>query len=182
VAGLGGIVAWSGLKGKSWSQVIQTLIKGRSPKDLPQAEAITGAPADNTTSGPGQVTQPVSAKETAVWSAMIISAGGIPKPALIRSLVAWRGHESPWDKNPPDGALYTHNPLNTTYDHGSIGSVNSVGVKIYPNWTVGIRATVATWSGYPKINAAIRAGRPLCGPGFSDEFLKWSGNGYSSVC
>lgn len=114
---------------------------------------------------------------------MIVSAGGLPTPSLIRSLEAWRQHESPWNNQPPDGAEYTHNPLNTTDSNGATGSVNSVGVKIYPNWTVGIRATVATWENgfYPNINNAIKAGRPLCGDSFADEFSKWSGS-YTSVC
>lgn len=113
---------------------------------------------------------------------MLAAAGAPPTPANIRSLVAWRTHESPWNSSPPDGANYTHNPLNTTYSKGSTGVVNGVGVRIYPNWVVGIRATVATWQGYPAILAALKSGKGVCGGGFGSEFMQWSGNGYSSVC
>lgn len=182
LAGGGIVIAWSGIRGKSWSSVLQALIQGRDPRSLADLNAIHGAPAPSGSApGPGTITGPVSGSERAVWLAMLASMGAPPTPANVRSMVAWRTKESPWNNQPPDGAQFTHNPLNTTFDGGATGTVNSAGVKIYPNWVAGIRATVATLNGYPQILGRLRSGKGLCGWS-SDEFLTWSGNGYSSVC
>jgi hypothetical protein len=182
--GAGGILAWSGLNNKKISQTIQDLVRGTKP----QPGAFGGVPFNTpglTTSGSGifPVTAPSNASEKAWAVAQLASIGAPPTPGNIAGMVAWSGHEAPWNASPPDGAQYTHNPLNTTLSGpGVVGNVNSVGVKIYNNWVNGIAATSRTLlSGYPDIVSRLRSGAGLCGWS-SPDFSKWSGGGYSSVC
>lgn len=196
VVGGGIILLWSGIKGNSWSEVLRTLIAGKNPASLTPTNAIMGTPASafsygqtgqnaaGTATG-GTAKVPVvgsSASEKAVMAAICAGVGAPPTPANINSMVAWAAKEAPWDTLPPDGAEYTHNPFNTTLPNGSVGEVNSVGVRIYPNWGVGIASTVATLRGYPNIVALLRSGKGLCGTSAGGDFSKWSGGGYSSVC
>jgi hypothetical protein len=193
IAGGGAILLWSGLRGKGWSTVLRDVIAGKNPAQAPSQNAIAGTPASAFSStsnqsfagtGGGQLLNPVapSASETAVMTAICAALGAPPTKANLLSLSAWRQHECPWNAQPPDGAQYTHNPFNTTLATGSTGTVNSVGVRIYPNWAVGIAATVATINGgYPIIKSRLRSGAGLCGL-VSVEFSQWSGNGYDSVC
>lgn len=44
LAGGGALLIWSGLKGKSWSQVLRTILNGRKPETTLTAYGITGAP------------------------------------------------------------------------------------------------------------------------------------------
>lgn len=181
LAGGAGILVWSGLRGKSWSQVLRTLISGKPPSATLDAYTIQGAPAV-TANLPG-VSGPSGPGENAFWIAVLASLLAPPTPANINSLISWRTHECPWNNQPPDGAGYTHNPLNTTLNMPGAVSINSVGVKKYPDALIGIAATRMTLSsGYPGIVAALRSGRGLCGSGLAGEFSKWSGGGYSSVC
>jgi hypothetical protein len=155
------------------------------------ANATSSDTANKGTSNPnqslnntaGNVNTPSSQSETDWWKAVLMALGAPTTTANINSLSAWRKHESPWNASPPDGALYTNNPLNTTLSgHNTVGNVNSVGVKRYATPRDGVAATVATMlGGYPAIVSRLRSGQGLCG--FSSaEFSKWSGGGYSSVC
>jgi hypothetical protein len=183
IAGGGAILLWSGLKGKAWSQVLRSVIAGQKPEATLTAYPISGTDVTGTTTGGGlpSVTGPSGPGETAFWTAVLAAIAAPPTKANIQSMTAWRTHECPWDSNPPDGAMYTHNPLNTTLNAPGAVSINSVGVKRYPNTAIGLAATVATLRGYSQITGALRTGRGLCGQSFSD-FFRWSGGGYSSVC
>jgi hypothetical protein len=128
------------------------------------------------------VAAPSGPGERAWDIALLSSLGAPPTTANIQSLIHWRTHESPWDKTPPDGALYTHNPLNTTQSAPGAVSINSVGVKRYPSTVVGIAATRKTLlnGNYSDIVRALRSGKGL-GSGASHGLSTWSGGGYSSV-
>jgi len=59
LAGAGGLLVWSGLKGKSWSQVLRTVLNGRKPETTATTLAITapditggGVPASGANVGP----------------------------------------------------------------------------------------------------------------------------------
>lgn len=52
IAGGGAILLWSGVRGKSWSQVIRNLIAGKNPATTVQANPI-GAVASSTDTGAG---------------------------------------------------------------------------------------------------------------------------------
>lgn len=202
--GIGGYLAWFGVRywrsqSVIWpSDPIKAVLQG---KPLP---ATTAAPSTTATltayeTSLQQVSQqqaaagqgslgPVSGPPSNATQAMVIRAvlAALKAPqtsANINSMASWQGHEAPWNGSPPDGAAFTHNPWNTTLAAGSTGSVNSVGVRIYPDWATGIRDTVETLlGGYPSIVAALRSGRGLCGSGLAGDFSKWSSGGYSSVC
>ena len=188
--GAGALFTYAGITGKDIPSALRLLVTGQSPKNAPVTNAISAGspgavPAATGSSGSGTtgpVSAPANSSQSAWAVAQLASIGALPTKANIESLISWANHESPWNASPPDGAEYTHNPLNTTYSGGAVGSVNSVGVKVYPDWPTGITATANTLlGGYPDIVARLRAGVGLCG-WTSGEFSTWSGGGYSSVC
>lgn len=179
----GSLLVYAGLKGISVPSAIQAMISGHSPSTAAPANQINTAPAAAGSNYVASVTGTPSSQSG--WAKQILGLLGVPTTnANVMSLVAWANRESPWNSSPPDGAEYTHNPLNTTLtSSGVIGSVNSVGVKVYDNWTDGNSATVQTLSGYPNILSALSSGKGLCGnPSVASELSTWSGGGYSSVC
>lgn len=188
LAGAGGIVFYAGLKGKNLGSAFRDILAGKSPKDAAAANQITVGGYGVTGSSPGGAIAgypnvPESASEKAVFTAMCAGGGWPPTGANINSLHAWRLRESTWGDGGPDDAEITHNPFNTTMPgFGATGNVNSVGVKIYPDWGQGIAATVTTIGAYPSILNALVSGKGLCGGDHAADFMKWSGGGYSSVC
>lgn len=126
---------------------------------------------------------PVPTSEAA-WARDVLRAGGWPRTrAGVSSLETWASRESPWSATPPDGALYTHNPLNVTYGPGATSSVpGTPGVSILPDWGTGIADTAGRIADgtYPGLAAALASGTGLCG--FRQDFATWSGGGYSSIC
>lgn len=153
----------------------ETGLAAAQPKPPPAGSVPGGEPPVPKPSGPGQQ----------AWiTAFLASVGAPPTPANLSSVAAWINHESPWNASPPDGALYTNNPLNTTEPgFGSTGTVNAVGVRIYPSVAEGLAATqaVITNGRYGDILLYLRSGRGLCGLSLSG-LSTWSGGGYSQVC
>lgn len=102
----------------------------------------------------------------------------------VETMASWIAHESPWNNLPPDGAMFTWNPLNTTLPgFGSTSAVNRVGVRIYPSETLGVQALASTIEEpqYHVILQNLRWSVGLCGQTYS-ELALWSGNGYDQVC
>ena len=118
------------------------------------------------------------------WAHDVLSAGHWPQTrANVASLTTWAAREAQWNAVPPDGAVYTRNPLNMTQAPGENASVpGTPGVSVLPDWRTGINDTADRINGglYPQLAASLRAGAGLCG--YSRDFLTWSGNSYSSVC
>lgn len=194
LTGVGVLIAVSGLKGWTISKSFQDIIRGQSPSKSPVLTAqitsaqfaVPGGTGTGTSGGTGgHIVTPTGPGETAWFTALLLGIGAPPTPANLSSLHNWRSHESPWNALPPDGAQYTHNPLNTTLaTKNVVGNVNSIGVRIYSSAVAGIAATAATLlGGYPAIVSAFRHGVGLStgDPGVASELLKWSGGGYSSV-
>jgi hypothetical protein len=188
--GAGAIVGVSGLRGWAIGKTTRDVIAGQNPNTNPQLTAqITGAnfaygygAAEGSTGSSGPVTAPTNASQKAWAVAQLAAVPAPPTPANINSLCVWSNREAEWNRNPPDGAQYTHNPLNTGQPQGSIGTV--VGsVRIYPNWLVGIRDTALALNNgfYPDIVARLRSGKGLLGGFSSPEFGTWSGGGYDSL-
>jgi hypothetical protein len=179
LTGGGALLLYSAVKGKKWTSALRKLISGESPVEAAN-NPITGT---TLTGGEGStgVGAPANSSQKAVFTSLLTALLCPPTQANIQSLVSWSAKEAPWNASPPDGVEYTHNPFNTTYAKGATGEVNSVGVRIYPNWTVGLSATAATLQNYPEIVGRLRTGKGLCGWS-SGEFSTWSGGGYSSVC
>lgn len=184
MVGIGVMLSWSALKGKSWSAVLKDLISGKNPVNLGQTQAIQGTPASAfgygslaTPGGPAGTSPGLSGRPNETqWSTAFLKALGAPTTnANIVSINAWQAHEGGGGQN---------NPLNTTLNCcGALGNFNSVGVKNYPTPNAGVEANVATLrgGGYGDILMALMSGRGLCGQTFAG-LARWSNNGYSSVC
>lgn len=71
--------------------------------------------------------------------ALLNTLGLEPTKNRLISLVAFGAIEGGHWNN-----TATYNPFNTTLNAPGAVSVNSVGVKAYPNWATGIKATAAT--------------------------------------
>lgn len=187
---LGGVLLWSAINNKHALSTAQSLVKGTEPTPGPAEPGLTPsviqAGGGNTGLPYGTVgVSPPGPGENAWFTTMLATIGALPTSANLASMRNWSAREAPWNASPPDGALYTHNPLNTTLaTSGDVGNVNSIGVKIYGSAAEGIAATAATlMGGYPAIVSALRRGSGLAtgDPNVSAELSKWSGGGYSSV-
>jgi hypothetical protein len=183
--GAGSVFLYAGIKGKSILAAFQLIVQGKDPRTAKGANPITGTPA---TAGAGgtvnttPIAEPTSASEKAWIAALLLSIAAPPTTANVNSIAGWIQHESSWNASPPDGAEYTHNPLNTTEPgFGATTSVNSVGVKIYPTAAQGLAATVAALENgdYSDILTALRSGKGLTGS--YTGLSTWSGGGYSSI-
>lgn len=97
----------------------------------------------------GKVTQ-------VTWAQAFLKSLGMPMTVdNVAAIVAWEMAEG--------GHWYNtayYNPLNTTQTMPGSSSMNSVGVKAYSSWAVGLKATVITINNgfYGGILAALRAG------------------------
>ena len=206
--GFGAYFMWYGVKywrssNTRWaSDPVKSVLQGKGlPKNVPAGSADTAvaayeaslptAPSSTTGPPPGSVPggeppvpTPAGPGQKAWITAFLASIGAPATDANITSVAAWTNHEAPWNASPPDGALFTNNPLNTTEPgFGSTGNVNAVGVKIYPSVTEGLAATqaVITNGRYGDILMWLRSGKGLCGKSLSGLSV-WSGGGYSQVC
>jgi hypothetical protein len=186
IAGLGGLIVYSGIKGKGISSALRSVLQGKSPSNATDTSnqiqgAVFGYGAPGVTNTM-PIAGPVNSSEKA-WCVALLTAIGAPSTsANVNSIAGWIEQETSWTDTPPDGALYTNNPLNTTEPgFGAVGSVNSVGVKIYPTQAQGLAATVAalTNGDYNDILAALRSGNGLTGT--YQGLSTWSGGGYDSI-
>lgn len=167
-------------KGKIKFPKLQTILTSPAAKSAPAPSTSTAGGGGGGSSG-GNTVAPSSTSESDWIKAMLSSLGAPQTPANVNSVAAWIRHESPWNASPPDGALYTNNPLNTTLPLPGAVSFNADGVKRYPTSKIGIQATVSTLlGGYPTIVARLKSGKGICGA--SGDFSKWSAGGYDSVC
>lgn len=74
-----------------------------------------------------------------VAQGVIQALGVTPTQTNMNLLIAWMGEENGWQ-----ATFAWKNPMNTTLDMPGATSMNSAGVKAYPNWTEGYQATVKT--------------------------------------
>lgn len=176
----GGVLVYAGAKGYSVTQTLQQLVTGKSPAGQAQVTSI-GTPQGGSGGGSpgsgGSPSAPAGPGERAWIVAFLVTMAAPPTAANISSMTSWIRHEQTgW----PPGAKF--NPMNTTLREPGSTDFNSVHVQNYTSVTQGIKANADTITGgYPGILAALRSGKGLCGAA-PDEFSKWSGGGYSSVC
>ena len=207
IIGIGGYLAWFGVhywrsQTVTWpSDPIKAILQG---KPLPTTTAATTASVQLTAfetaliaagqaptpprggpggqGGPGGPpppgSPPASASETLIIRAILARIGAPQTSQNISSMAAWIRHEQTgW----PPAARF--NPMNTTLFEPGSTDFNSVHVKNYTSWAQGIEANAATLlGGYPCLVGRFRSGAGVCGGGCAGDFLKWSANGYSSVC
>lgn len=146
------------------------------------AHGITAALADvaATPAGTGSaVSAPVSGDVAtpAGWAGAFLADAGFPRTTCnVNAVVAWQNAEG------------THaeflNPLDTTEDEPGAYSVNSVGVKHYPSWGVGLHATIVTlFNGhYAPIIAALRAGNNAWEVGQAVGETPWGTGRFPASC
>lgn len=144
-----------------------TVVGFTDPAPAPAHRAVTAVP-----SGPG---------EAAFMGAVLDDLGAQRTAANVSSLEAWTRHETPW---PP---VASNNAMNTTLHAAGSTAFNYLSgggsVQNYPTAAEGAQANASTLlGGYPTIVSALRSGSGVCGTGFSAEFSKWSGGGYTEVC
>ncbi len=116
----------------------------------------------------------------AMWVPVFLKSIGAPvNQHNVSFLVSW------WHR---EGGALTNNAkfnwLNTTHGQG-FPSINSVGVKAYPNFQTGINQLKQVFSYYPNLTKSLQSGAVnLNDPGVQSDLNKWlSGNakpGYSS--
>lgn len=183
--GAGAMLAYAGFKGYSIPHALQAFVQGKPPSGPPQYPVAGGGGAAGSTAASAGGSIPVSGPGETTWiTTFLLALGAPPTKANIDSVTAWIAKEDPWDGNPPDGALYTHNPLNVEGGWGVIGGVQGApAVSIYKDAATGMANTVARLRQpfAADILAALRTGRGLCGQSLAG-LSAWSGGGYSSVC
>ena len=109
------------------------------------------------------------------WADSVLQLTGLPvTPTNEDTLFRWARAES--GSNP----LRWNNPLNTEESWPGAVSVNSVGVKSYPDINTGARATAATLTNgyYPDILAALQNSLPTTqwGSAARAQVTKWGTN------
>lgn len=181
ILALGGVLVWSGVKGKSVSGTLRQLAGGDDPNASPPVNQI--ATVNPTPTAGGSAGPPVTgnAGQTAVATAILSAVAAPPTPANLASMTDWFNHEFPntW----PPTAKY--NPMATTQPMPGSTRFNSVGVQNYTSWSQGIAANVQTLENgdYEAILSALRQGIGLAtgNTQVEAELMTWSGGGYNSV-
>ena len=182
---VGLLFTYAGLKGYSIPATIKKLITGTSPLNQSQATGLTSTAGETgsttaastaASSTPAAVASGVSVAEggtteTAFQTAMLNDLGAPVTSANLGSLHSWFLHEEP--SFPPPNLW---NPLNIENGAG--------GFEQYASSSAGEAASAAFIenNGYNEIRMALLSGNGLCGGACASDFLRWSGNGYSSVC
>ena len=177
------LFTYAGLKGYSVPATIKKLITGQSPLGQSQTAGLTSTAGEtgsttpaSSASTPAAVASGVSVaeggtSETAFQTMMLSDLGAPATSANLGSLTSWFLHEEP--SFPPPNLW---NPLNIENGAG--------GFDQYGSASAGAAATAAFIedNGYNEIRMALLSGNGLCGSSLASDFLRWSGNGYSSVC
>jgi hypothetical protein len=178
----GVLFTYAGIKGYSIPKTIQNLITGQSPLNQAQVSglkltstaSVTGSastsPSSSTSVAAGVSVAEGGTSETAFQTAMLQDLGAPVTAANLGSLHSWFLHEEP--SFPPPNLW---NPLNIENGAG--------GFMQYGSASAGAQATAQfIEDGYHQILMMLLSGNGLCGDYCASDFLRWSNNGYSSVC
>ncbi len=95
------------------------------------------------------------------WEGQVLAGIGAPNtPTNVQALDTW--YQSEWGNTSGAGLGQSFNPLDTTQNAPGATSINSVGVKSYPSWDVGLAATVQTLENgyYTAIVHDLQGGAP----------------------
>jgi hypothetical protein len=192
LAGGGGVLLWSGIKGKGVSSVFRQLAGGDAPTGAANANGITGVPGLASSSGSTPGGTPAtggaaSATEKAWFTALLTAIGAPATSANMASLTHWAQLEEPGWNGPDEGGT-TNNPFNhgAAPGYASDGETNAgPGIPHYGSVAEGVNATASYlhMSNYTAILSALRAGVGLNtgDPAVEQELSTWSGGGYSAA-
>ena len=100
LAGGGALLVWSGLAGKSWSQVLRGILQGRKPEATTTAYTIQGTPASalGTTTTPGGTNSGASGPVGGTVAKNQAIARVLAAPYGWSSGVQWSDLVSLWDR------------------------------------------------------------------------------------
>lgn len=115
------------------------------------------------------------------WAYAVLAAIGAPgTDTNLASLWRWTQGEKPGGQ-----PTQWNNPLNTTQDYTGGTSVNSAGVKAYPDLQAGAAATAQTLSNgyYPDVLANLKASKPYTqwGAASALQVRKWGTNNFANA-
>jgi hypothetical protein len=115
------------------------------------------------------------------WARQFLAVIGEPQtPCNVAAVTAWQQAEGGGPGG--DGAVY--NNLNTTQPEPGAWSINSVGVKAYPDYQEGLRAnaTAITNGLYGGVLAALRAGDNAQAVADAVASSPWGTGSFSAAC
>lgn len=128
VAGAGAVLIWSGLKGKSWSMVVRSLIAGKNPADVTASNPISGgtdvaATIPGSGSG-GTPPNPVAQGTYKAYALTLLAKYGWGRQFASFDYVEMReAGYNPKARNPSSGALGMAQALG----HGTANTAGSLG-------------------------------------------------------
>ncbi|MFZ4515750.1 MAG: hypothetical protein ACOYN3_05510 [Acidimicrobiia bacterium] len=135
-------------------------------------QALPATPATGFAAALAKAEAPSGASpDRAKWAADLLDRLQIPKtPENVRAMTAWAQAE---------GTKASFNPLATTQGASGATNFNSVGVKNYPSYEVGLEATVKTLLNgrYENILGALRRGNSAEAVGSAIEDSPWGTGG-----
>jgi len=110
VAGIGGVFLWSGLKGKSWSQVIRALLAGKNPSDIQttaQISQISGSGSGASVGGTSgtQGNAPASGSLQSMLGQLATQIGWDAQQLSCWVTLIGMESQGPTDTNPSSGAF-----------------------------------------------------------------------------
>lgn len=154
VIAIGGIFAWSGLRGKSIANTARLIIAGKDPTSSSQTNAVTGATITTDASGnqepnlAGGTTNATTGTYQAFFTDVL---NGIGAPASEGNLLALASIVNFEGKNSYFNPFNIENRGSNDPTKG-VGNFNDVGVQIYGSYQQGVSATTYLlkephWSG-----------------------------------
>lgn len=157
----GGVLIYSGLKGKGVLQVIQGVVQGKSPATAPQTNPINTPGGDPTSSGGGGSGSGGGSSSSSGASGFFegIGAGGIPSTGTSHKAyfdAVLQGINAPITRSNElalasvatlEGINKRFNPLNSVIPSGNSTPFNSVGVQDYHSFQNGVNGTIALLNG-----------------------------------
>lgn len=116
IAGAGGLLIWSGLKGKQWSDVLRQLIAGKKPGAATTAYTISGTPSTAFGYGAagegsggslssGALTAPEVGSYKAFAAALLVKYGWVGQFGDFNNIVMGESSWNPKIANPSSGAF-----------------------------------------------------------------------------
>lgn len=158
LVGVGGaVLAYSGLKGKSFSTALQALLAGQSPSTVAQTSAIS-TQQDSTGFTLSSSASTGGVSQQSFYSDVL---RGLGAPVTAGNLTALAGVTQ------TEGVNNYYNPFNIEWHPGDntawqgVGNFNDAGVQKYGSYDQGVQATVAFLSQnshWSNVVSALRSG------------------------
>lgn len=127
IAGAGGLLLWSGLKGKQWSDVLRQLIAGKKPGAATTAYTISGTPSTVGGVGSGSSGSAITATESGTYKAfamtLLVKYGWAGQFASFNNVEMAEAGYNPRARNGSSGALGMAQALG----HGTANTAGSLG-------------------------------------------------------